>query len=187
MTMKHLKLFMLLALLVMGISSGFAQNVTVHPGNGSMMPALKSGNTDTFYGWGGFATWKHEQLSLTMTTGDSDNNLTDESNQLTSSGQLAKPANDIFASSGVATFNYITFVSGGTTYYLNLNNNNQPRFTTEKATIWEVDDDGYVHSGNSYLVCSASGNSRTLSIGNSNSQRRLQIDNNGHLYYLDSG
>ena len=179
--MKHFKLLMMLALLVMGISSGFAQNVTVRPDNGSMMPALKSGNTDTFYEWGGFATWKHEQLSLTMTTGDSDNNLTDDSNQLTGSGQLAKPANNIFASSGVATFNYITFVSGGTTYYLNLNNNNQPRFTTEKATIWEVDDDGYVHSGNTYLACSSSGNPRTLTTTTGN-QRRLQINNNGRLY-----
>ena len=75
-----------------------AQDVTVHPGNGSMMPALKSGESDTFYGWSGFATWKHEQLSLTITTGDSDNNLTGTNDQLTGSGQLAKPANNIFAS-----------------------------------------------------------------------------------------
>ena len=75
-----------------------AQNVTVHPDNGSMMPALKSGDPDPFYTWGAYATWKHEQLSLTVTTGDSDNNLTNSGNQLTGSGQLAKPANDIFAS-----------------------------------------------------------------------------------------
>ncbi|MCR5130269.1 MAG: hypothetical protein K6C10_02265 [Prevotella sp.] len=87
----------LLSLLLVPLGM-MAQNVTVHPGNGSMMPALKSGNTDTFYGWSGFATWKHEQLSLTMTTGDSDNNLTGNNDGLTTSGQLAKPANDIFAS-----------------------------------------------------------------------------------------
>ena len=93
MKMKKAKLFMMLALLVMGVSNVFAQNVTVHPGNGSMLPALKSGQSDTFFGWNGFATWKHEQLSLTLTTGDSDNNSgTDED------GQLARPANDIFAS-----------------------------------------------------------------------------------------
>ena len=96
--MKKAKLFMMLALLVMGVSNLFAQDVTIRPDNGNMLPALKSGATDTFYGWGGFATWKHEQLSLTMTTGDSDNNLTANYNQLTHSGQLAKPANDIFKS-----------------------------------------------------------------------------------------
>ena len=91
--MKKAKLFMMLALLVMGVSNVFAQNVTVHPGNGNMLPALKAGQEDTFFGWNGFATWKHEQLSLTLTTGDSDNNSgTDED------GQLARPANDIFAS-----------------------------------------------------------------------------------------
>lgn len=75
-----------------------AQNVTVHPGNGSMLPAKKlSDNGDTFFSWRGFATWKHEQLSLTMTTGDSDNNLTNASNQLTGNGQLQNPANNIFA------------------------------------------------------------------------------------------
>ena len=96
--MKKAKLFMMLALLVMGVSNVFAQDVTIRPDNGNTLPALKSGATDTFYGWGGFATWKHEQLSLTMTTGDSDNNLTANYNQLTHSGQLAKPANDIFKS-----------------------------------------------------------------------------------------
>ena len=83
----------LLSLLLVPLAM-MAQNVTVHPGNGSMLPAAKQdGATDTFYGWGGFATWKHEQLSLTLTTGDSDNNTgTDDD------GQLAKPANDIFES-----------------------------------------------------------------------------------------
>ena len=92
--MKKAKLFMMLALLVMGVSNLFAQDVTVHPGNGKMLPALKSGsNPDTFYGWNGFATWKHEQLSLTMTTGDSDIN-----SGTNASGQLEFPANDIFES-----------------------------------------------------------------------------------------
>ena len=104
-TQKIRMAVMLLLCVLLAPLSLQAQNVTVHPGNGSMMPALKSGNTDTFYGWGGFATWKHEQLSLTMTTGDSDNNLTDDSNQLTGSGQLAKPANNIFASAADANGN----------------------------------------------------------------------------------
>ena len=97
MKMKKAKLFMMLALLVMGVSNLFAQNVTVHPDNGNMLPARKSTGGDTFYNWNGYATWKHEQLSLTMTTGDSNNNLTNNGNKLTSSGQLSNPANDIFA------------------------------------------------------------------------------------------
>ncbi|MBQ6033714.1 MAG: hypothetical protein IJL29_11975 [Prevotella sp.] len=91
--MKKAKLFMMLALLVMGVSNLFAQNVTVHPGNGSMIAAKKSTGGDTFFNWGGYATWKHEQLSLTMTTGDSDNNSGTDEN-----GQLQNPANDIFSS-----------------------------------------------------------------------------------------
>ena len=42
MKMRKAKLFMMLALLVMGVSNLFAQNVTVHPGNGSMLPARKT-------------------------------------------------------------------------------------------------------------------------------------------------
>ena len=82
----------LLSLLLVPLAM-MAQNVTVHPGNGSMLPAVKQGGkTDTFYDWNGFATWKHNQLALTMTTGDSDNNSGADAN-----GQLEKPANDIFA------------------------------------------------------------------------------------------
>ena len=89
----------LLSLLLVPLGM-MAQNVTVHPGNGSMLPAKKNttqSNGDTFFRWRGFATWKHEQLSLTMTTGDSENNLTNASNQLTGNGQLKNPANNIFA------------------------------------------------------------------------------------------
>ena len=91
--MKKAKLFMMLALLVMGVSNVFAQNVTVHPGNGNLLPARKSSGGDVFFRWGGSATWKHEQLSLTITTGDTDNNSGTDTN-----GQLANPANDIFES-----------------------------------------------------------------------------------------
>ncbi len=110
MKMKKAKLFMMLALLVMGVSNAFAQNVTVRPDNGSTLPAKKvEGATDTFYGWNGFATWKHEQLSLTITTGDSDNNSSVNAN-----GQLQNPANDIFKTSNTGTNakNYLQFGKG---------------------------------------------------------------------------
>lgn len=166
----------LLSLLLVPLGM-MAQNVTVHAGNGSVLPCKKDGGGDSFFVYGGSSSWTHEQLPLTLITGDSDNNLTDNGNQLTKSGQLANVANDIF----VSVSNYITFESGGTTYYLNYSNN-QLRFTTNKTTTWEVDGNGYVHSGNTYLACSSSGNSRTLTTGN---QRRLRKDNDGHLYYQE--
>ncbi|MBR1620687.1 MAG: hypothetical protein IJ669_01035 [Prevotella sp.] len=68
-----------------------AQEVTIHAGNGSLLPAVKDGGiTDVFYDLNGFATWKHNQLTLTMTTADSDKG------NLTEYGQLANPANNIF-------------------------------------------------------------------------------------------
>ena len=82
----------LLSLLLVPLGM-MAQNVTVHPGNGNMLPALKAGNKDKFFEWNGYATWKHEQLSLTLTTGDSDNNSGTDAD-----GNLARPANDIFKS-----------------------------------------------------------------------------------------
>ncbi|MBP5513201.1 MAG: hypothetical protein J6Y04_00250 [Bacteroidaceae bacterium] len=92
-TQKIRMAVMLLLCVLLAPLSLQAQNVTVHPGNGNMLPALKSGEEDTFFGWDGFATWKHEQLGLTLTTGDSDNNSGTDAD-----GNLARPANDIFAS-----------------------------------------------------------------------------------------
>ena len=90
-----------------------AQNVTVRPSNGSMLASVKTGGTtDAFFNLGGFATWKHEQLNLTITTADSD------AGQLTANGQLANPANNIFSNAnadelqlgrGQSLDNYIVF------------------------------------------------------------------------------
>lgn len=104
---------LLLLLLVAGVTNTLAQNVTVHPGNGNMLPALKSTGGDIFYAWQGFATWKHEQLSLTMTTGDSDNNESVNAN-----GQIETPANDIFATPSSNGTRYLQIGKGGRTYVL---------------------------------------------------------------------
>ena len=85
----------LLSLLLVPLGM-MAQNVTVHPKNGSTLPCKKDGGGDSFFVWQGSSSWTHEQLPLTLVTGDSDNNLTDNGNQLTRSGQLANVANDIF-------------------------------------------------------------------------------------------
>lgn len=102
----------LLSLLLVPLGM-MAQNVTVHPGNGNMLPALKAGDTDTFFGWDGYATWKHEQLSLTLTTGDSDNNDGTDAD-----GNLARPANDIFVSAADDKGNkYLQIGKGGLNGY----------------------------------------------------------------------
>jgi len=85
---------LLLLFLLAGVTDTLAQNVTIRGNNGSTLAARKTGGqgvvTDVFYGWGGFATWKHEQLSLTMTTADSDKPGLD------ANGQITNPANNIF-------------------------------------------------------------------------------------------
>lgn len=77
------------------------------------------------------------------------------------------------------TYHYITYTSGGTTYYLNTSG----RFVPGTKTIWEVTNDNYVHNGNTYLACSGNGNDRTLSTGNANTQNLLRVNNNNQLYF----
>ena len=75
------------------------------------------------------------------------------------------------------TTHYITYTSDGTTYYLN----SSARFGTSPVA-WEITNQGYVHIGNTYLVCTSGGN-RTLTTGNSSSNRRIQVDNQNRLHY----
>lgn len=75
-----------------------AQNVTISPQNGSMICALTAGSPSTQYGFqvGAFASWRHNQLSLTMTASN-DKDLTED-------GQLKNHANH-FMSGDKCTFN----------------------------------------------------------------------------------
>lgn len=92
--MKKSFLLALLSFLLFVPLSIVAQNVTVKPSSGSMIAAVPenisgtSGDYDTFYRRGGFATWRHSQLCLTMTTSDAAD--------LTANGQLANPANNLY-------------------------------------------------------------------------------------------
>ncbi len=62
-----------------------AQNVTIGPNNGSLITGQAGGNTeDSGILRGMSSMWRHEQLSLTMTTSDIAN--------LTSAGELADPS-----------------------------------------------------------------------------------------------
>ena len=64
-----------------------AQNVTISPQNGSMICALTAGSQQTQLGFqlGAFGTWRHNQLSLTMTGSNY--------SELTEDGQLAQHSN----------------------------------------------------------------------------------------------
>ena len=79
---------MLIAMLITSVGVN-AQNVTIKKSTGAAIASVPEGDTeyDTFFKEGGFATWRHNQLNLTMTTSD----YTD----LTENGQLANPANNI--------------------------------------------------------------------------------------------
>ena len=84
----------MLILLIIGVTDGLAQNVTVKPSNGSMIASVPENisgtddDYDTFFKRGGFATWRHNQLCLTMTTSDS--------KELTDNFQLKNPANNLY-------------------------------------------------------------------------------------------
>ena len=81
---------LLLLLLVAGVTNTLAQNVTIKATNGSMVASkAKQGQEDLGYKSGGFATWQHEQLSMVLTTSDHTN--------MTPSGQLDNPANNIYS------------------------------------------------------------------------------------------
>lgn len=76
----------LIAMLITSVGVN-AQNVTISPQNGSMICALTSSSSTTQLGYriGAFGTWRHNQLSLTMTG----SNYAD----LTEDGQLSQHSN----------------------------------------------------------------------------------------------
>ena len=76
-------------------------------------------------------------------------------------------------------YHYITYTSGGTTYYLNTSG----RFVTGTKTTWEETTEGYVHNGNIYLACSGNGNDRTLSTVTNSTGNLLRLNNNNQLYF----
>ena len=89
--MKKAKLFMMLALLVMGVSNVFAQNVTISPTSGSLVAAYTSGSEiGGKAGWS--SLWRHEQLPLSLT-------VSDEST-LTDAGELKNPAGNLYNKNG---------------------------------------------------------------------------------------
>ena len=93
--MKKAKLFMMLALLVMGVSNLFAQDVTISPSTGTLM-AASTQNSEVGSEKGYSSTWKHKQLPLTVTVSDFCN--------LTDGGELLDPAGNMIIHNGKITF-----------------------------------------------------------------------------------
>ena len=90
MKMKRIKLLQVVVLTLLGLVNAqwaAAQNVTISPQNGSMIAALTASSSTTQLGYriGAFGTWRHNQLSLTMTG----SNYT----ELTEDKQLASHSN----------------------------------------------------------------------------------------------
>ena len=108
--MKKAKLFMMLALLVMGVSNLFAQDVTISPQSGNLIPGYKDGR-ETGFAAGFSAMWRHEQLALTMTTSDNPN--------LTETGEgLIYPSNGITTYWGDNNDDYLVIAANKTDCYL---------------------------------------------------------------------
>lgn len=85
---RFLGTILTLVALLLGATQVGAQNVTIGPKNGSLIAGLAGGNSaDSGAGRGMSSMWRHEQLSLTMTTSDIAN--------LTAAGELADPSNAI--------------------------------------------------------------------------------------------
>lgn len=74
---------LLLLMLVTGITQGVAQNVTIDLVHGSLLAAVTDGS-ETGFGEGFKALWRHEQLALSMTGSDRD--------AITATGEIAQPS-----------------------------------------------------------------------------------------------
>ena len=88
---RFLAAILVLFAMLIGSTLAEAQNVTIKATNGSLIASRPQGSTDydTFFKCGGFATWQHEQLSMVLTASDA--------TDLTTTGQLANPANNLFS------------------------------------------------------------------------------------------
>jgi hypothetical protein len=84
--LKHLQFVFLAALMICGVKTGYAQNVTISPKTGNFIAAVSYGNEGGF-ALGFSSMWRHNQLPLAFTTSDG--------TALTSSGLLKLHANNI--------------------------------------------------------------------------------------------
>lgn len=79
----------------------------------------------------------------------------------------------------IVTKFYITYTSGNTTYYLNTSG----QFVTDTKTEWKLDDDGCVHSGNTYIGRDSSRDFAVFVQKPTGSEYPFMVDNQGRLYF----
>ena len=100
---------LLLLFLLAGVTDTLAEdaNVTISPTSGSLIAALTEGQEVGFErGWS--AMWRHEQLPLTLTVSDDAD--------LTTAGEISKPAGDLIAYERNATVGNKIVWAGGIPY-----------------------------------------------------------------------
>lgn len=95
-----------------------AQDVTVGPETGNMIPVVNDGYTETGWASGAFAMWRHKQLPLTVTVGDYP--------ELSSDGLMESHANNLYPNS-VATPNEDTSANS---YLVMLGGTSEPGYMT---------------------------------------------------------
>lgn len=108
----------LLSALVAFCLAAMAQDVTVSPKTGNMIPAVNEGYTETGWASGAFALWRHKQLPLTVTVGDYP--------ELSTDGLMASHANNLYPNSA-ATPNEDTT---GESYLVMMAGASQPGYMT---------------------------------------------------------
>lgn len=112
--------------------------------------------------------------------------LSDATNTKNPIGYRIVGAEIVYKTPGAETDYYITYTSGSTTYYLGTNG----QFSTNK-TKWETDNNGRVHSGNTYLgyTSRVSGFSRTYTFDTYTGvpQNSLYVDSSNRIYGEFSG
>jgi hypothetical protein len=126
-----------------------AQNVTVSQATGNMVPSLTqySGSTETGWAAGAFATWRHNQLALTMTAADK--------TPLTDAGLPAIHANNFYPMPGSTT---ALIMVGGQSYngLMTLSLPKGYRFTSYKFIV--VNNVTSIGSGTGQLTMSTTSN-----------------------------
>lgn len=124
--LKHLQFVFLAALLICGVKTGYAQNVTISPTSGKLIgtKGMNGASVEVGLGRGQSAMWRHDQLPLTFTTSDDTG--------LTSEGQLSVHANNLKVDNG-----YLAIV-GTTSSYFELSLPKGYRFTGYKIVLNDV-------------------------------------------------
>lgn len=123
-----------LSILLVSCFTAMAQDVTVSPKTGNMIPVVNDGYTETGWASGAFAMWRHKQLPLTVTVGDYP--------ELSSDGLMASHANNLYPNSAVtpnentSSDSYLVMLAGtGQPGYMTISLPRGMRFTRYRIVM----------------------------------------------------